>query len=150
MGRAVASTGPRICNLPWEPRTKLANSSTSRRDGLGKTLEPKWLEPKLLRATVYDYDDDRHNQDPRSNNVAKGIPHCKQRKKKEHIHVQRWQQHKSLKTGQRLSGSRVVHPFISTVDGFGKPSGCSLAANPFQITTENFPRRLKKPRAVVP
>ena len=49
MGRAVASTGPRICNLPWEPRTKLANSSTSRRDGLGKTLEPNWLEPKLLR-----------------------------------------------------------------------------------------------------
>ena len=35
-----------------------------------------------------------------------------------HTHVQRWQQHKSLKTGQRLSGSRVVHPFISMVDGF--------------------------------
>ena len=40
----VASTGSRICNTPWEPRTKLANSSTSRWYEIGKTLESERLD----------------------------------------------------------------------------------------------------------
>ena len=66
-------------------------------------------------------------KDLRSNNVAKGIPHCKQCKKERHTHVQRWQQHRSLKAGQRLSGSRVIHPFISMADGFEKVHESSCA-----------------------
>ena len=43
-----------FATLPWEPRTKLANSSTSRRDGLRKTLEPNCLSQNCygLRSMI--------------------------------------------------------------------------------------------------
>ena len=117
--------------------------------------------------------------------------------KEKHTHVQRWQQHKSLKAGQRLSGSRVVQPFSAWLTGSEKytrarvqkrqklkssfimasltrmdphtrwsqgktieahspisegtavPTSIQSVARPVRITTENFPRRLKRPRAVV-